>query len=140
MKKLRKKVFFTIITFYFLELKKALYAIFSQFGPILEILTFKTLRMRGQAHVVFKEINSSATALRSMQGFPFYDKPMRIQFAREDSDIIAKAKGTYVERYNFYWLLKNILGLKKISMFRKRKRRQQLLLNPLLCLKKLKLP
>lgn len=82
----------------FLELKKALYAIFSQFGPILEILTFKTIRMRGQAHVVFKEINSSATALRSMQGFPFYDKPMRIQFARADSDVIAKAKGIYVER------------------------------------------
>ncbi|KAI1710604.1 RNA recognition motif domain-containing protein [Ditylenchus destructor] len=80
------------------ELKKALYAIFSQFGTILEILSFKTLRMRGQAHVVFKELNSAATALRSMQGFPFYDKPMRIQFAKEDSDIIAKAKGTYVER------------------------------------------
>uniref|UniRef100_A0A915DRF4 RRM domain-containing protein n=1 Tax=Ditylenchus dipsaci TaxID=166011 RepID=A0A915DRF4_9BILA len=80
------------------ELKKALYAIFSQFGTIIEILAFKTIRMRGQAHVVFKELNSAANALRSMQGFPFYDKPMRIQFAKEDSDVISKAKGTYVER------------------------------------------
>jgi RNA recognition motif-containing protein len=32
--------------------------------------------MRGQAFVIFKEINSAANALRSMQGFPFYDKPM----------------------------------------------------------------
>lgn len=55
--------------------------------------------MRGQSHVIFKEINSAATALRSMQGFPFYDKPMRIQFARDDSDVIAKAKGTFVERF-----------------------------------------
>uniref|UniRef100_A0A915A3U2 Uncharacterized protein n=1 Tax=Parascaris univalens TaxID=6257 RepID=A0A915A3U2_PARUN len=39
-----------------------------------------------------------------MQGFPFYDKPMRIQFAREDSDIIAKAKGTYVDRQRKYQL------------------------------------
>jgi RNA recognition motif-containing protein len=81
-----------------LELKKALYAIFSQFGQIIDIMAFKTLRMRGQAHIIFKDISSSATALRSMQGFPFYDKPMRIQYSREDSDIIAKAKGTYVKR------------------------------------------
>lgn len=86
------------IRFSVLELKKALYAIFSQFGPIIDIMAFKTLRMRGQAHVIFKELNSAATALRSMQGFPFYDKPMRIQFSRDDSDIIAKVKGTYVER------------------------------------------
>lgn len=32
--------------------------------------------MRGQAFVVFKEISSATTAIRSMQGFPFYDKPM----------------------------------------------------------------
>lgn len=33
-----------------------------------------------------------------MQGFPFYDKPMRIQYAKSTSDIIAKKNGTYVER------------------------------------------
>ncbi|KAK7490152.1 hypothetical protein BaRGS_00018674 [Batillaria attramentaria] len=79
------------------ELKKSLYAIFSQFGQILDIVALKTLKMRGQAFVIFKEINSAANALRSMQGFPFYDKPMRIQFSKKDSDIIAKMKGTYVE-------------------------------------------
>ena len=60
----------------FSELKKSLYAIFSQFGSILDIVALKTLRMRGQAFVVFKDISSATTALRSMQGFPFYDKPM----------------------------------------------------------------
>lgn len=58
------------------ELKKSLYAIFSQFGQILDIIALKTLKMRGQAFVIFKEIQSSTNALRSMQGFPFYDKPM----------------------------------------------------------------
>ena len=81
-----------------LELRKALYAIFSQFGTVIDIMAFKTLRMRGQAHIIFKDINCASTALRSMQGFPFYEKPMRIQFAKDDSDVIAKAKGTYVER------------------------------------------
>lgn len=58
------------------ELKKSLYAIFSQFGQILDIVALKTLKMRGQAFVIFKEISSATVALRSMQGFPFYDKPM----------------------------------------------------------------
>lgn len=60
----------------FSELKKSLYAIFSQFGPIVDIVALKTLKMRGQAFVIFKEINSATNALRSMQGFPFYDKQM----------------------------------------------------------------
>lgn len=80
------------------ELKKSLYAIFSQFGQIVDIVALKTLKMRGQAFVIFKEIQSSTNALRSMQGFPFYDKPMRIQYAKSDSDYIAKMKGTFQER------------------------------------------
>lgn len=61
---------------YVAELKKSLYAIFSQFGQILDIVAIKTLKMRGQAFVIFKEIASATNALRSMQGFPFYEKPM----------------------------------------------------------------
>lgn len=80
------------------ELKKSLYAIFSQFGQILDITALKTLKMRGQAFVIFKDINSATNALRSMQGFPFYDKPMRIAYSKKDSDVIAKMKGTFVER------------------------------------------
>jgi len=79
-------------------LKKSLYAIFSQFGSIADIVALKTLKLRGQAWVIFKEVNSATNAMRSMQGFPFYDKPMRIAYAKQDSDVIAKMKGTYTER------------------------------------------
>ena len=75
-----------------------MYAIFSQFGQILDIVALKTLKMRGQAFVIFNEINSASNALRSMQGFPFYDKPMRIQYSKVQSDIIAKRYNTFVER------------------------------------------
>lgn len=61
---------------FFEELKKSLYAIFSQFGQILDIVVARNLKMKGQAFVIFKEVNSASNALRSMQGFPFYDKPM----------------------------------------------------------------
>ncbi len=80
------------------DLKKSLYAIFSQFGQILDIVALRTLKMRGQAFVVFKEISSATNAMRSMQGFPFYDKPMRIAYSKTDSDVIAKIKGTFQER------------------------------------------
>lgn len=58
------------------ELKKSLYAIFSQFGQILDIVALKTMKARGQAFIIFKEIGSATNAVRSMQGFPFYEKPM----------------------------------------------------------------
>ncbi len=80
--KIKKEGSFTQImnswykSFNFLELKKSLYAIFSQFGQILDIVALKTLKMRGQAFVIFNDVNSATNALRSMQGFPFYDKPM----------------------------------------------------------------
>lgn len=62
--------------FFYLELKKSLHAVFSQFGKILEVLAFKTLKHKGQAWVIFEEVSSATNALRQMQGFPFYDKPM----------------------------------------------------------------
>jgi hypothetical protein len=57
-------------------LKKSLHAVFSQFGKILEVLAFKTLKLKGQAWVIFEDVTSASNALRQMQGFPFYDKPM----------------------------------------------------------------
>lgn len=80
------------------ELKKSLLAVFSQFGKIVEVLAFKTLKHKGQAWVVFEDVSSATNALRQMQGFPFYDKPMRIQYAKTKSDVIAKADGTFVPR------------------------------------------
>lgn len=57
-------------------MKKSLYAIFSQFGQILDIVLIKNLKMKGQAFVIFKEIASATQAMRSMQDFPFYEKHM----------------------------------------------------------------
>ncbi|XP_061579773.1 U2 small nuclear ribonucleoprotein B'' [Cololabis saira] len=80
------------------ELKRSLYALFSQFGQVINIVALKTIRMRGQAFVVFKELAASTNALRQLQGFPFYNKPMRIQYAKTDSDVISKMKGTHSDK------------------------------------------
>eukprot|EP00117_Sycon_ciliatum_P003457 scpid79715/ scgid5511/ U1 small nuclear ribonucleoprotein A len=54
--------------------------------------------MRGQAFVVFREVRSATEAIRAMQGFPLFEKSMRIAYAKSKSDAIAKIEGTYVER------------------------------------------
>merc|ERR1712187_1020387 len=79
-------------------LKKSLKEVFTAFGGIIDIVAMKSLRRRGQAWIVFKETASATNALKSLQGFPFYNKPMRINFAKTKSDIVAKGDGTYVER------------------------------------------
>lgn len=75
------------------ELKRCLYAIFSQFGKILDVVCMRTYRLRGQAWVVFSDVTAATNALTSMQGFPFFDKPMKLAYAHGESDASARAKG-----------------------------------------------
>jgi RNA recognition motif-containing protein len=49
---------------------------FSQFGKILDVVALKTLRMRGQAWVVFADVAAATNAKNTMQGFPFFEKPI----------------------------------------------------------------
>ena len=62
------------------ELKRALYMLFSTYGPVLDIVTTrkgaKGQSMRGQAHVVFRDIQTSTQAMRSLQGFDLFGKEM----------------------------------------------------------------
>jgi RNA recognition motif-containing protein len=53
------------------------------------------MKMRGQAFVAFRDVSDATQAVRHMQGFPFYDKPMRVGYAKVKSDAIAKLDGTY---------------------------------------------
>jgi len=75
------------------KLKRALEAVFKQFGDILEIVAMDSVKRRGQAFVVFDLIEAATDAKTRMQGFPFYDKPMKIEFAKKKSDIISRRCG-----------------------------------------------
>lgn len=66
-------------------LRKSLHSVFSPFGKILDIICIRTKALRGQAWIVFSDPSAAAASLRQMQGFPFYDKPMRLQFSRKPS-------------------------------------------------------
>lgn len=77
------------------DLRLSLYTLFSTYGTVLDVVAMKTVKMRGQAHVVFRDIQSSTQAMRALQGFDFFGKDMNITYARGSSDIIAKLRGTY---------------------------------------------
>eukprot|EP00668_Euglena_longa_P040652 GGOE01053529.1.p1 GENE.GGOE01053529.1~~GGOE01053529.1.p1 ORF type:complete len:246 (+),score=114.77 GGOE01053529.1:95-832(+) len=77
------------------ELKRALYLLFSQYGPLMDIVAVKTQRMRGQAFVVFKDVTAATTAMRQVQGMLFFEKQLKIQYAKSKSDVVARLDGTY---------------------------------------------
>merc|ERR1711976_611496 len=80
------------------DIKRALHAIFGQFGKIIDVVALKTNKLRGQAWVVFSNVSSATNAMKTLQGFPFFDKPIIIQFAKTKSDAIAKIDGTYTSK------------------------------------------
>jgi U2 small nuclear ribonucleoprotein B'' len=58
------------------EIKRQLYCLFITYGKILDIVATKIGSMKGQAFIVFTDLASSTAALRAMDGFIFYDKPL----------------------------------------------------------------
>jgi RNA recognition motif-containing protein len=62
------------------DLKRGLYMLFSTYGPVLDIVTNrvggKGQTMRGQAHIVYRDIQTSTQAMRALQGFDFFGKEM----------------------------------------------------------------
>ncbi|KAI1214036.1 RNA-binding domain-containing protein [Annulohypoxylon truncatum] len=77
------------------DLKTALYMLFSTYGPVLDVVALKTMKMRGQAHIVFRDLQAATQALRSLEGFKFLGAELRIQYAKSKSDVVAKLDGTY---------------------------------------------
>eukprot|EP00922_Rhytidocystis_sp_ex-Travisia-forbesii_P052058 GHVS01077269.1.p1 GENE.GHVS01077269.1~~GHVS01077269.1.p1 ORF type:complete len:395 (-),score=65.13 GHVS01077269.1:324-1379(-) len=98
------------------ELKKHLNSIFKQFGEIREIIAMKSFWRRGQAWVVFRDKETAIKAMQGLQGFPLYNKPMRINFARTKSDLVAREDGTFEERQK---------GPKKPRSIREREEKQK---------------
>ncbi|KAK7205358.1 U1 small nuclear ribonucleoprotein usp102 [Myxozyma melibiosi] len=76
-------------------LKESLDAAFSLYGPILDIIAHGNIRMRGQAFVVFEDVETAKRALDEVQGFPLFgdDQPLEIHFAKSKSDAVVSKAG-----------------------------------------------
>ncbi|KAI0774094.1 RNA-binding domain-containing protein [Fomes fomentarius] len=67
------------------ELRVQLYALFTTYGRIIDIVALKGPKMKGQAFVVFTDLAGATAALRGCEGMVFYDKPMHIEYAKTKS-------------------------------------------------------
>lgn len=64
---------------------------------MLDVVAHQNIRMRGQAFVAFPDEESAEKAIKELQHFVLYDKPMVLQFARNKSDVHAKTDGDFEE-------------------------------------------
>ncbi|KAI0772063.1 RNA-binding domain-containing protein [Trametes elegans] len=67
------------------ELRAQLFALFTTYGRILDVVALKGPKMKGQAFVVFTDLAGATAALRACEGMIFYDKPMHIEYAKTKS-------------------------------------------------------
>ncbi|KFA63172.1 hypothetical protein S40285_03276 [Stachybotrys chlorohalonatus IBT 40285] len=77
------------------DIRTALYMLFSAYGSVLDIVALKTMSMRGQAHVVFRDVQTATQAMRSLDGQTFLGMQMKIQYAKSKSHYVAKLDGTF---------------------------------------------
>ena len=57
-------------------MRMALYMLFATYGPILDVVHVRNSKMRGQAHVVFRDVQGSTQAMRALQGFDFFGREL----------------------------------------------------------------
>lgn len=58
-------------------------------------MALKTMKMRGQAHIAFRDVQASTQAMRALQGFDFFGKEMRVAYAKGKTNSVAMLDGTY---------------------------------------------
>ncbi|KAG7527357.1 hypothetical protein FFLO_07019 [Filobasidium floriforme] len=68
-----------------IELRKQLYALFTPYGKVIDVVAKKGDHARGQAFIVFADQTSATTAMRALVGEEFYGRPLRIDYAKSQS-------------------------------------------------------
>ncbi|CAL8577138.1 hypothetical protein XPA_002983 [Xanthoria parietina] len=75
------------------DLKEALTEIFSEYGTVIDLVAKKNLKARGQAFVVFEDVESAERAIKEVQGFELFEKPMLLDYAKTRSDATVQKEG-----------------------------------------------
>ena len=76
-------------------MKNGLFQLFSQHGEVHEVHAKRNIKQRGQAYVVSPDESIAETMIKELRGSIFYGKPLRLSYAKRDSDFIAKLKGSF---------------------------------------------
>ncbi|KAI4144453.1 MAG: hypothetical protein L6R39_004179 [Caloplaca ligustica] len=75
------------------DLKEALTEIFSEYGNIIDLVAKKNLKAKGQAFVVFDDVEAAERAIKEVQGFELFSKPMLLDYAKTKSDATVQREG-----------------------------------------------
>jgi RNA recognition motif-containing protein len=75
------------------QLKEALEEIFSEYGSIIDIVAKSNLKAKGQAFVVFEDVESAQRAIQEVNGFELLGKPMVLDYAKSRSDATVLKEG-----------------------------------------------
>lgn len=70
------------------DLRRALYMLFSTYGPVLDVVALRGKKMRGQAHVLFRDIHVATQAMRACQDMDFFGRPMVSGSRREQESMV----------------------------------------------------
>ncbi|KAL8938085.1 MAG: hypothetical protein Q9216_004083 [Gyalolechia sp. 2 TL-2023] len=79
------------------DLKEALVEIFSEYGNVIDLVAKKNLKAKGQAFVVFEDVEAAERAIKEVQGFELFDKPMLLDYAKTRSDATVQKDGNEEE-------------------------------------------
>ena len=77
------------------DLRRLLYTLLSLYGPVLDINIVKNAKMRGQAHVLFRDVQTATTAMRACQGMEISGNQVKIFYSKNQSKALAKMRGTF---------------------------------------------
>ena len=75
-------------------MKEALRELFSEYGNIIDIVAKKNLKAKGQAFIVYDDVESATQAIEEIQGFDLFEKPMVLDYAKTKSDAAVKLQGS----------------------------------------------
>ena len=78
-------------------MKEALTEIFSEYGNVIDLVAKKNLKAKGQAFVVFDQTEAAERAIKEVQGFKVFEKPMVLAYAKTKSDATVERDGNAEE-------------------------------------------
>lgn len=79
-------------------IKDELRPLFETCGTVLDVHAIKHYRTRGQAWVIFDSVESATKAIETLNGHVFHGRAFQCNFARNKSDLLSRADGTYVDK------------------------------------------
>jgi U2 small nuclear ribonucleoprotein B'' len=77
------------------QIRRSLFTLFSRHGKVLNVIYLRHTGMAGRAFVIFDSVDLATKALEEEQDFVFFDRPLRINYAKETSDITLKREKEY---------------------------------------------